>query len=297
MSAMRVLLAVDGSDDARAAATYLTHLPLPPAALVRVVSVVTLPPSPIDIPTVRAYYDSLGAEAQRIVDEARARLPKGVSTETRVAEGEPRDTIVREAVEWSADLVVVGARGLGALSGFLLGSVSTAVARHAPSAVLVVKGRPGRLQRLVIGLDGSEGSLRAARFVAALPLRADLSVRLVGVVEPVRFPDSALSVVRSDVQTWIRAIEEQHVGRLAEALGKAAPLFEARGISVTRATPRGHPTQVIVDEATSAETDLIVLGARGLGAFGRLLLGSVSENVLRTAKGPVLIVKPVTRGS
>jgi len=49
---------------------------------------------------------------------------------------------------------------------------------------------------------------------------------------------------------------------------------------------------VITSAAKSAEADLIVVGARGLGGFERLLLGSVSENVLRSAPCPVLIVKP-----
>jgi len=44
--------------------------------------------------------------------------------------------------------------------------------------------------------------------------------------------------------------------------------------------------------AQPAEADLIVVGARGLGGFGRLLFGSISENVLRAARCPVLIVKP-----
>ncbi|MGH7353641.1 MAG: universal stress protein, partial [Candidatus Rokuibacteriota bacterium] len=54
-----------------------------------------------------------------------------------------REEIVRAVVEWPADLIVVGARGLGALARLVLGSVSEHVVHHAPCAVLVVRERGG----------------------------------------------------------------------------------------------------------------------------------------------------------
>jgi nucleotide-binding universal stress UspA family protein len=287
---MRILLATDGSDDAKTAAGFLEQLPLPAATAVRIVSVVTLPPSPIDVPPVRAYYSSLLAQGQHIVDDTRASFSQGLSTETRVLEGEARGEIVREAREWGANLVVVGARGLGALAGFFFGSVSIAVARHVDTAVLVVKGHPQRLEQVVVGLDGSDESLNAARFVAALPLAPSLSVRLVGVVEPLHL--MAPGIARKEIATAIHQMEEARRANLDKALGQAAALFEAHGIAVARTTLQGRPAEVIVAAAQPPDADLIVVGARGLGGFGRLLLGSVSENVLRAARCPVLIVKP-----
>ena len=59
------------------------------------------------------------------------------------------------AEEWQADLVVVGASGIGGVKGFLLGSVSQTVASHTHCAVLVVKGRARRFGSALIATDGS----------------------------------------------------------------------------------------------------------------------------------------------
>ena len=286
---MRILLATDGSSDARTAAAFLEQLPLPEPLWVRIVSVTER--RPIDLPRLQPYYVALAAERQRVVDEAGAPLSGRATIETAVLQGIARDEIVHEAEEWGADLVVVGARGLGAVDAFLLGSVSLAVARQVECAVLVVKGHGHRLQRLVVGLDGSDESLNAARFVAALPLDARHSARLVGVVEPVHFPATAPFVAHEQIQAIIHEIKRERRDALAKAMDQVAPLFEAQGVPVSRTLANGHPAEVLTAAAAEPGTGLVVVGARGLGGVKRWLLGSVSENVLRSARCPVLIVK------
>src|SRR5262249_60944821 len=106
-----------------------------------------------------------------LVDEARARLaPRGFDMETDGVIGSPKDEILRIARERNADLVVLGARGLGRIKRFLLGSVSLAVARHATCPVLVVKGQPRKLGSVLVGMDGSENSFQALRFLLSMPL-------------------------------------------------------------------------------------------------------------------------------
>jgi nucleotide-binding universal stress UspA family protein len=288
---MRVLLATDGSNDAKAAAAFLGQLPLTERGCVRIVSVIERRPVPLDLPGMQAYDDAVAAEGRRVVDEARASLAARAAVETAVLEGVARDEIVREARDWDADLVVVGARGLGVVNTFLLGSVSLAVARHVESAVLVVKGHGHRLQQVIVGLDGSDAASHAARFVAAWPLDASHAVRLVGVVEPVHFPSTAPTLIRQQIAAAIREMKEERRAELTKALDEVAPLFEAHGVSVSRTTPEGYPADVLTEAAVEPGADLIVVGARGLGGVKRLLLGSVSENVLRAARCPVLIVK------
>jgi nucleotide-binding universal stress UspA family protein len=82
--------------------------------------------------------DELEATAQELVDEAAARVPDEISTATLVRIGRPADEIVRRAKEGGYDLIVMGARGRGAATSILLGSVSHGVLNQSPAAVLIV---------------------------------------------------------------------------------------------------------------------------------------------------------------
>jgi len=74
-------------------------------------------------------------------------------------------------------------------------------------------------------------------------------------------------------------------------LAAAAARFPDARLPIERLVTEGDPAQEIVRRAGERDVDLVVLGARGLGTLGRLLLGSVSETVLHHAGRPVLIVR------
>ena len=283
---MRVLVATDGSTDARTAAQWLAEFPLPADVTGMVLMVVELPPSPLDIPTITDFKHALLAEGEGAAQEMAALLkPRFAKLETRVVAGDPREEIVRVAQEWSADLVVVGARGLGAIATALLGSVSLAVSRHAPCAVLVVRPDARPLRSAAVAVDGSSGALDAARFFARFPLPPELRVRIVGVVEPPRLPRTAPAITVSALRAAVALITDDRRRALEGAVEQAAKRFTAPAHEL----PVGPPAETL--EHLSGEVDLMVLGARGLGAWKRLMLGSVSERVLRHSTCPVLIVR------
>jgi nucleotide-binding universal stress UspA family protein len=289
---MRVLLATDGSKDAQAAMAFLRVLPLPPSSTVRLQMVVTLPSFALDtLPT--AEFQRSALEASRaVLDEARTALAKlGARVETDIAVGDPKVEIVRIAEEWGADLLVLGARGLGGIARFLLGSVSLAVARHVHCPVLVVKGQPRKLGSVLVAMDGSEDSFRAARFLQSFALPRGTKVRLLSVVEPVRYPASAPAALRGQLAKMIKELEAERRGQLEKVLERAAAQLDDKITRVTRSTASGDPAGAIAASAASFNADLIVVGARGHGGMARVLLGSVSEKVLRHARCPVLIVK------
>jgi len=289
---MRVLLATDGSNDARTAGAWLTQFPLPAGSHLRVVCAVSIPPSALDVPPVRDFVASLRAEAKRDVEAARAELaPWFTSSDAQVLEDDAREAILRAAEEWPADLIVLGARGLGAVAGFLLGSVSLGVARHARCSVLVVKPGASVMRRILIAVDGSEHAAAAAAFVANLRMDPTMVVQLAGVAQSPPYPATTPAFVSGMVRDAITQIVKERTAALEKALAKAASRFAGLVKNIERQVFVGHPLDALLRAATRPDVDLVVVGARGLGTLKRLVLGSVSEGILRHADRPVLIVK------
>ena len=289
---MRVLLATDGSKDATSAAEWLKAFPLPEEIAVLALSVAQIPTTPVPLLTLKELRDAVLADAHRIISETRTLLaPRWPEAEVRVSEGDPREEILTMAEEWGADLIVVGARGLGAFKGFLLGSVSQAVTRHAHCPVLVVKGSLAPLKSAVIAVDGSPDSLHALNFLSSLPLKRRLKIILLGVVKPFRFPTTAPGFIRGALKAAQGELHREWEKEMEAVLARAAPDIEGKVDRVERLVTFGNPGEEIVSTAIERGADLIVIGARGLGGVGRLLLGSVSEKVLSSSRSPVLVVK------
>jgi nucleotide-binding universal stress UspA family protein len=286
---LRVLLATDGSPDARAAVEWLEHFPLPAGSVLLVLSVVTIPPSPITFPELEDLTRSLFADGRQKCDEAADTLrPRWPAVEVSVADGDPREQILKTAENWKPDLAVLGRRGLGGLERMLLGSVSLAAARHLACPVLVVQGLPRATRRVVVGVDGSEESRWAVNFVAALALGPDVEVHLLAVAESPPVPTSLPRGAREAFRSVVAELEERQQAALREVLVRAAGRLGGRAHVHTH-TPVGDPARLLLERAATA--DLVVVGSRGLGAVRRLLLGSVSEKVFQHASCPVLIVK------
>ncbi|MDH3494830.1 MAG: universal stress protein [Acidobacteriota bacterium] len=149
---MKVLMATDGSKDAKNAAQLAAALLFGSAdPKIRIVSVAENA-SPIVTEQIvvsndlflRAAAESKKA-AKNAVEELKAVIEKAFEgrevpeIETAVIEDSAREGIVRDAEEWGADVIVVGSHGYGFWDRMLIGSVSDAVVHHAPCSVLVVR--------------------------------------------------------------------------------------------------------------------------------------------------------------
>jgi nucleotide-binding universal stress UspA family protein len=150
--AMRILLAVDGSEFGDAAVEEIATRPWPPGSEVHVISVIHLPftPTPETWALPDSYYSQLekaGREmAESVINRAVSRLresdaeretPLTLTSEAIV--GRPAETIIEMAKKCGADLVALGSHGRRGFTRFLLGSVSYAVASHAPCSVEIVR--------------------------------------------------------------------------------------------------------------------------------------------------------------
>jgi nucleotide-binding universal stress UspA family protein len=126
---------------------------------------------------------------------------------------------------------------------------------------------------VLVASDGSEGSRAALRFLSIFELVRDSRVLLLHVVQE-------LGEDRPQQRADAAAVLKDAANALAQVLHP-----------VERVVVEGDPARQIVATARSRDVDLVVLGARGLGAIGRLLLGSVSETVLHHVDRPVMIVR------
>ena len=150
--AMRILLAVDGSEFSDAAVEEVANRPWPPGSEVQVISAIHLPfePGPEVWALPESHYFKLeNAERERAgsaINRAIARLREGdaeretpLTLTSEAIVGRPAETIIETAQKWGADLVALGSHGYRGFTRFLLGSISYAVASHAPCSVEIVR--------------------------------------------------------------------------------------------------------------------------------------------------------------
>ena len=148
---MKILLAVDGSDFSDAAVDSVAGRPWPEGSIIKILSAVEIPylatTEPWALPD--SYYaqteQAASEQANAAVTEARHRLQAGrekpLEVIAEVRKGRAQDVIVEEAEHWGADLIVMGSHGYSGFTRFLLGSVSHAVAAHAPCSIEIVRKR------------------------------------------------------------------------------------------------------------------------------------------------------------
>ena len=148
--------------------------------------------------------------------------------------------------------------------------------------------------KVLLATDGSSESGRAARVATELSSKVGLEMHLV-YVEPTPsvygIPERA--VYAPDTQNHLEEVEDY----TQERLGEEAAKIRNYGGQVAAVHPKvGRPDAEIVGLAEELDADLVVLGSRGLGAVGRVLLGSVSDSVVRHAWCSVLVVRGEDRG-
>ena len=136
---------------------------------------------------------------------------------------------------------------------------------------------------IVVGVDGSAGSIRALRFAIEEARLRHAELRVVNAWHiPPAVYGAGMAPAGVDLDEF-RQLAESALGKSIDDAGAAGS-----GVTVTPILREGQPAEVICEEAKNA--DLVVVGTRGLGGFRGLVLGSVSQQVAHHAPCPVVVV-------
>lgn len=244
------------------------------------------------------------ALADAVFADARKQLPPalGERITTVVGHQNPAHGLLVAADEWRADLIVVGARGLGRLQRLLLGSVSGQVVQSATIPVLVARGEIAEAadaaQRVLLCCDGSETSQHAAKFIEQFDFPAGTTGRAITVVESVfggEVPPWLEEQARESdeeamAHVWAEEHEKQRTAKeasLTEYCANLPAIFQGNMPLVVE----GLPAEQVLAAIRKENISLVVLGARGLSRWARLMMGSTSEKVLAHAPCSVLVVR------
>jgi nucleotide-binding universal stress UspA family protein len=273
---MKILLADDGSQHAQAAVQLLLELPLPPKSRVHVLRV--FPPG-------LTY--AVGQMERSLKHTEEQLLEGGIQADSELLLGYPAQKIVEIAKQTKPDLIVLGAKGLRATLGILLGGVAQQVVEYAASPVLVIRAPYQGLRRVLAVTDGSAHSRRAVQYLGKFPFPKTVDVRLIHVLPPLTAPVIMEPYFGGrDVFVPFHSPEEEaRIESGQERAGQALlvrtrDLLLKKGIESTTVLVRGDAATEIIAYADKEDIDLIVAGARGLSSIQGWLMGSVSRKLV-----------------
>jgi nucleotide-binding universal stress UspA family protein len=294
-----IFLAVDGSEHSWAAVKLLQDLPIchipsdgtqRPASLITVLTVL-LPRNASDY-----------ASRMQLLEKTQAALQgTGSCVQTELLVGNPAEILVEYAEKHNPDLIVLGAKGLRATLGILLGGVAQQLVEYACCPILIVRAPYKGLSHILAVVDGSPSSLSAVEFLGKFQLPPNAKITLAHVLPPLFQQNYVMPQYGLGTETYIPtapmdmddllALQEAEECEGKELLNTVTGLLETQGLKSTTALLRGDAATEIIDYAGQHRVDLIVCGSRGLSPMRGWLLGSVSRKLVHYANCSTLVVK------
>lgn len=284
---MGILLADDGSQHAQSAVELLRGISLPPRSRIMVLRVF----NPGQISGIPEFENALEKTKNQF-------LNAGIAAETNLILGSPAEKIIETAEAKKSDLIVLGAKGLRATLGILLGGVAQQVVEYAHCPVLVVRAPYQGLRRILVVTDGSSYSQQAARYLGKFPLPEKVDVRVMHVMPSLQ-PPLTMEPYLGGWQTiyvplpvedeTVLQKKQEHKGQAL--LKRTCDLLQRNGIESIPVLRRGDAATEIIDYVKANQIDLIVAGSRGLSQFRDWWMGNVSRKLVHYSNCSVLIVK------
>nr|WP_042178549.1 universal stress protein [Kibdelosporangium sp. MJ126-NF4]CEL13254.1 Universal stress protein family [Kibdelosporangium sp. MJ126-NF4]CTQ98946.1 Universal stress protein family [Kibdelosporangium sp. MJ126-NF4] len=281
-----IVVGIDGSDSAMNAVRWAAREAVSrglPLRLVHACMVIDAH-APVALPT--SVEDGLarqGSEWLQAAERVATEAEPTVDASVHFGRGSAAELLIEES--GSAELVVLGSRGLGGFAGLLVGSVAVALSAHGHCPIVVLHGEQDRTRKpVVVGVDGSPPSEAAIGF--AFEVAARLGVPLVAVHA---WNDVSFYVKFSVLPYGVdltQILEEQH-----KILGKRLAAWQDKypDVPVELIVTADRPAHSLLDIASDAQ--LVVVGSRGRGGVAGMLLGSTSQALLHHSPCAVAVVR------
>jgi nucleotide-binding universal stress UspA family protein len=228
--------------------------------------------------------------AQALADVTRDKFP--VEIESLVIEGDPAQVLCAHSGD--VDLLVIGSRGHGTFAELLLGSVSSKCAHRSRCPVVIVPHhtQSGRergtnpTDRILVGVDGSDGSRRALRWALGEASARNVGVDAACVWRATHDDDMSLELRFPHFQRDRAEGLERTKFNLEATISELAS--EGPTVEIVPHLLEGDPGETLCEQSTG--TSLLAVGSRGHGRFTELPLGSVSSKCAHHSHCPVVIV-------
>ncbi|MBC2681473.1 universal stress protein [Corynebacterium anserum] len=289
-----IVVAVDGSEASDTAVQWAANTALKRNQPLKLVTAYSMPQFMYADGMVppQELYDELEGEAGDKLENARRivkEFDESIVVTAEVKESSPIDYLLE--LSETAEMLVMGSRGLGGLSGLVMGSVSAAVVSHADCPVVVVRKdnhvtEANKYGPVVVGVDGSSVSRQAMEVAFQEAQARGAVLRAVHAWSDAQFHSSYIGVI--EAQSQMEALIAEQEKLLNEEL---VPFIEKYpDVKIEEIVERERPIHSLKEAAEDAQ--LMVLGSHGRGGFKGMLLGSTSRALLQYSPCPMMVVRP-----
>jgi nucleotide-binding universal stress UspA family protein len=295
----RMLIPLDGSKTAEAVLPYARTLARKLNLAVELLGVIDVAALATQVSRGSGrYFDTLISDSvlssEAYLKRIAATFPKS-KVKCTTEKGRPEEAILEKASE-DTTLITMATHGRSGINRFLLGSIAEKVLRAATSPILLVRASEGvnndgeaTLNSVVVPLDGSELAETVLPHVTALARELGLEVILFRAYKvPVNIyatSEDYYPVEYEEIKTELRDEARNYLEK------KVAELKRFGIAKVSSTTPEGLAADEIMALGRKLPDNLIAMCTHGRTGFGRWVLGSVTETVVRHSGDPVLVVR------
>jgi len=291
----KILVPLDGSDEAEAILPYVSHIASGMDLEVTLLSVMDRGAMEMSETYFSRLYERAEQEAKgRLHNAAHQLQQEGVRTEELVVSGRADSEITEAADRLGCNLIAMSTHGRSLLGRGILGSVADRIVHTARIPVLTITpdkvrsyhGSDTLVTKLVVPLDGSALAETVLPHASEMASRLEYKVVLIRVVRPLHYfwvgeHPPEIDEENAQMENEARAYMEATAEKLSQG-----------GIDVEWRVLVGHPTTIVLEQVRDIPHSIVALTTHGRSGFRRWLIGSLAESLVRSGGDPVLIVPP-----